>query len=157
MTDFELKFEYRFLTKSGNSGCQYRSEDMGNNVVKGYQGDFEAGTRFSGINYGEKTGRGILADRGTKTTLGDGKAKKKVERFADSAELQKKLNGQDEWNAMHITATGNHMIHRINGTVMSETIDEGKEAVSKGIVALQLHAGPPMTIQFRNIRVKHLK
>ena len=86
--DFELKFEYRFLTKSGNSGCQYRSEDMGNNVVKGYQGDFEAGTRFSGINYGEKTGRGILADRGTKTTLGDGKTKKKVERFGDSAEFQ---------------------------------------------------------------------
>ena len=157
VTDFELKFEYRFLTKSGNSGCQYRSEDMGNNVVKGYQGDFEAGTRFSGINYGEKTGRGILADRGTKTTLGDGKTKKKVERFGDSAELQKRVKGQGEWTTMHITAKGNHMVHRINDTLMSETIDEGKEAVSKGIVALQLHAGPPMTIQFRNIRLKHLK
>ncbi len=157
LSDFELKFEYRFLTASGNSGCQYRSEHLGNHVVKGYQGDFEAGTRYSGINYGEKTGRGILADRGTKTTLGDGKAKKKVERFGDSAELQKKVNGQGQWNTMHITAKGNHMVHQINDTLMSETIDEGKEAVRKGILALQLHAGPPMTIQFRNIRIKHLK
>ena len=103
VTDFELKFEYRFLTKSGNSGCQYRSEDMGNNVVKGYQGDFEAGTRFSGINYGEKTGRGILADRGTKTTLGDGKTKKKVERFGDSAELQGKLKARENGTPCTLT------------------------------------------------------
>ena len=81
VSDFVLIFEYRFLSDKGNSGCQYRSEHLGNHVVKGYQGDFEAGTRYSGINYGEKTGRGILSDRGKKTVLGDGKTKKKVEKL----------------------------------------------------------------------------
>ena len=157
VSDFVLIFEYRFLSDKGNSGCQYRSEHLGNHVVKGYQGDFEAGTRYSGINYGEKTGRGILSDRGKKTVLGDGKTRKKVETFGDSKELQKKIKGKGEWNTMNITAKGNHMIHKINDVVMSETIDEGKEAVTEGILALQLHAGPPMTVQFRNIRVKHLK
>ncbi len=155
VSDFELMFEYRFVSKGGNSGCQYRSEHVGNHVVKGYQGDFEAGTRYSGINYGEKTGRGILSDRGNKTTYSkDGK--KSVEKFGDSKELQKKIKGQGEWNTMHIIAKGNHMIHKINGTVMSETIDGSSKAVSEGILAFQLHAGPPMKIQFRNVKLKSL-
>lgn len=155
VADFELTFEYRFVSKGGNSGCQYRSEHVGGHVVKGYQGDFEAGTRYSGINYGEKTGRGILSDRGNKTTYtADGK--KKVEKFGDSKELQKNVKGSGEWNTMHISAIGNHMIHKINGTVMSETIDGSPKAVNEGILALQLHAGPPMKIQFRNIKLKKI-
>ena len=49
------------------------------------------------------------------------------------------------------------MIHKINGEVMSETIDESaKDAKSSGIIALQVHSGPPMTLQFKNILLKNL-
>ena len=155
--DFELKIKYRILSDKANSGIQYRSEHLGNHVVKGYQADFEAGKRYSGINYGEKTGRGILAPRGQKVWLGDGKKKKKTEKFADSKELQKKIKSKGEWNEYHIIAKGNHMIHKINGVVMSETIDESeKDAKFEGILALQLHQGPPMKLQFKDIRLKKL-
>jgi hypothetical protein len=41
---------------------------------------------------------------------------------------------------------------------MCEMTDEDKEMRRKdGIIALQLHAGPPMKVQFRNIRLKILK
>src|SRR5256885_9422085 len=35
--DFEIRFSYKFSTKWGNSGLQYRSKDRGNFVVNGYQ------------------------------------------------------------------------------------------------------------------------
>ena len=155
--DFELQFEYRFLSDSGNSGCQYRSKDHGNHVVGGYQADFETGTKYSGILYGEKTGRGIMTNRGQRNWLGDGKTKKKSEKFAESAELQKHVKGKGEWNKFEVTAKGNHLTHKINGQLMSETFDESeKDAVAEGILAFQLHQGPPMKIQFRNIKLKEL-
>ncbi|MEM7391376.1 MAG: DUF1080 domain-containing protein [Verrucomicrobiota bacterium] len=155
--DFELIFEYRFLSDRGNSGCQYRSKDHGNHVVGGYQADFEAGTRFSGILYGERTGRGIMTDRGLKNVLGDGKTKKSTEKFADRNELQKSIKGKGEWNKFHVYAKGSQLIHTINGQKMSETIDEStKDFVAEGILAFQLHAGPPMKIQFRNVKIKTL-
>jgi len=45
---------------------------------------------------------------------------------------------------------------RINGVLMSELIDKDKIARVSGLLALQLHTGQPMKVQFRNIRVKHL-
>src|SRR6187431_1923422 len=86
--DFELKFEYKII--GGNSGVQYRSFEVPNEkwVVGGYQADFEAGDRFSGINYGERF-RGILADRGQKTVIGDDHKPKVVGSVGDSNELQK--------------------------------------------------------------------
>ena len=153
--DFELKLEYRMV--GGNSGIQYRSFEVKDNkwVIGGYQADFEAGTTYSGINYGERTGRGILAGRGTHTSY-DSDGKKTEKRFGDSAELQKKIKHED-WNKYHIIAKGNHCIHKINGVKMSELTDNDKRRLTKGLLALQLHAGPPMKVQFRNIRVKHLK
>ena len=159
VANFELKWEYRFVSAKGNSGIQYRSEELDNFVVKGYQADFEAGTTYSGILYGEKTGRGIMCSRGKKAWLGDGKTRVKPdETVADSGELQKGIKGTGEWNTYHVIADGNHFTHKINGVVMSETFDESKKDMkASGILALQLHAGPPMQIQFRKIMLKTLK
>ena len=63
VSDFELRFSYKFTGEWGNSGLQYRSKDKGNFVVNGYQADFEVGPTFSGILY-EEGGRGILCERG---------------------------------------------------------------------------------------------
>ncbi len=158
VSDFEITFQYRILSDSANSGLQYRSKDLGNFVVAGYQADIEAGTKYSGINYGEKTGRHILAERGQRAWLADGKDKKKTEQFAPGADLQKVIKGKGEWNAYKVVAKGNTMSHYINGTLMSETIDESeKDAVKEGILAFQLHTGPPMKIQFKDVLLTPLK
>ena len=153
LDDFELRLAFKIV--GNNSGIQYRSKDYGNWVVGGYQADFEGGDTYSGILY-EERGRGILAQRGEKVTI-DKDGKKTAERFADSKELQAKIKKED-WNEYTIIAKGNHLTHIINGNKTAEVLDEqeDKRAMS-GILALQLHAGPPMVVQFKNIRLKKLK
>jgi hypothetical protein len=41
---------------------------------------------------------------------------------------------------------------------MSRITDlQADEKARQGIIALQMHPGPPMKVQFRNIRIKELK
>ena len=154
--DFELKLEYKII--NGNSGIQYRSFEVPNEkwVIGGYQADFEAGNTYSGINYGERF-RGILALRGQKTEIGADHKPKVLETFGDTNAIQEKIKKED-WNEYHVTAKGFTFEHRINGVLTSVVIDEDKaERRAKGVLALQLHAGPPMKVQFRNIKLKQLK
>ena len=157
--DVEIRFSYSFRSAWGNSGLQYRSKDRGNFVVNGYQGDFEVGTTYSGILY-EEGGRGILAERGQKVVLHDdnGKLNKEVAgKLNDSKAIQKniKTNG---WNDYVIIAKGNHLQHFINGMQTVDVVDEQEsKAAKEGIIAFQIHAGPPMKVQFKNVRIKELK
>lgn len=152
--DFELELQYRLT--GGNSGVQYRSKDLGNFVVGGYQADFESGPKYSGILYEEK-GRGILALRGQRVTIGADGTKTTGEASGDPAELQKAIRPGD-WNEYRIVARGPTLQHFINGQLMSETIDNqpGKRS-EQGVLALQVHAGPPMKVEFKTIRLKRLK
>ena len=75
LENFQLDLEFRMV--GGNSGVQYRSKDLGNWVVGGYQADIDAGFKFIGILY-EERGRGILAMRGTKVEIGENGEKKTV-------------------------------------------------------------------------------
>jgi type 1 glutamine amidotransferase len=152
--DFELRLSYKIV--GGNSGIQYRSKDLGNWVVGGYQGDFEAGDTYSGILY-EERGRGILAQRGQKTEIGpDGKVNV-VASLGDTKEIQAAIKKED-WNDYVIVAQGNKLKHVINGKVTAEVTDNQPEKrAMSGILALQLHAGPPMTVQFKNIRIKRTR
>lgn len=154
--DFELKLEYKIV--GGNSGIQYRSFEVPDNkwVIGGYQADFEAGDTYSGINYGERF-RGMLAERGQKVLLkkgDDGKLQREVVgQVGDSKEIQSKIKKED-WNTYHIIAKGYTFEHRINGVTTSICIDEHPDRRASGLIALQLHAGPPMKVQFKNIVVK---
>jgi hypothetical protein len=156
--DFELRFSYRFTGDSGNSGLQYRSKDRGNFVVNGYQADFEVGPTFSGILY-EEGGRGILCERGRKVVIKDDNGKTKIEtvgKLGDTKEIQAAIK-KDGWNDYVVIAKGNHLQHFINGHQTADVIDEQEsKAASTGILAFQVHAGPPMKIQFKNIRIKKL-
>ena len=152
--DFVLRFKYRIV--NGNSGVQYRSKELtniGKWVVGGYQADFEAGKTYSGILYEERM-RGILAERGTKVVI-DENGKKNVERFADSAELQSKIKHED-WNDYEVTAQGYHFVHKINGNVTIDVLDNDVKHVASGILALQVHVGPAMTVEFKDIMLKRL-
>src|SRR5688572_12420736 len=155
--DFELRLSYKIV--GGNSGIQYRSKvtNPKNWVVGGYQGDFEAGKTYSGILY-EELGRGILAKRGEKVVIKEDTGKPEVVgSLGKSEDIQKKIKNED-WNDYVIIAKGNHLQHFINGTQTVDVIDEQKSKAAKsGILALQLHAGPPMTVQFKDVRIKPLK
>jgi type 1 glutamine amidotransferase len=157
LDDFVLRLDYRIT--GGNSGIQYRSfeneKEWGKWVVGGYQADFEAGDTYSGILYGERY-RGMLAPRGKKTVIGDDHKPKEVGSVGDPKEIQSKIKKED-WNSYEVTAQGYSFVHKINGVVTSECTDEDKAMRRRsGILALQLHAGPPMKVEFRNIRLKRL-
>ncbi len=156
VSDFVFTFKYRI--EKGNSGVQYRSKLLpaGENgpIVAGYQADFEAGNTYSGILY-EERGRGILAQRGQQTKIvtdADGK-KPKVEvtgSVGDSKEIQASIKSED-WNDYKIIAKGNHLEHFINGKKTADVTDEHSGAAKEGILALQIHAGPAMVVQFKDL------
>lgn len=157
--NFELQLDYKII--NGNSGIQYRSFELPGRKwgIGGYQADFEAKDKFSGILYGEQF-RGILALRGEMTELTANKngkmVKTVVEKIGDSAEIQKKIKKED-WNSYKIVASGFRFQHFINGTKTIEVVDNDlKNRRSTGLLALQIHVGPAMTVQFRNIRIKKL-
>lgn len=152
--DFELKLEYKI--SGGNSGIQYRSFEVEGKkwVVGGYQADIDATGRFTGILYGERY-RGILARRGEKTVIREGGKPEVVGSVGNADDILAKIK-PDDWNEYHIIAKGNHFIQKINGVVTCEVTDEDSARRQTGIVALQLHRGPPMVVQFRNIRLKRL-
>jgi hypothetical protein len=164
--DFELTFKYRI--EKGNSGVQYRSKELpaGENgpIISGYQADFEAGKTYSGILYEERA-RGILAKRGEKTVIkavakdpADPKSKDfKVEvvgSVGNSDEIQATIKDED-WNDYKIIAKGNHVQHFINGKQTIDVTDEDEaHAPKEGVLALQIHAGPAMVVQFKDLILK---
>jgi hypothetical protein len=158
--DFEFTFKYKIV--GGNSGIQYRSKVIDEKafVVGGYQADFEAGKTYSGILY-EERGRGILAKRGEKVVVKEGAApsKPKLEvtgEVGKSAEIQAKIKSED-WNEYRIVAQGGHLQHFINGAQTIDVTDETAIGAKKGVLALQLHAGPAMTVQFKDLVLKETK
>ncbi|HEX5106306.1 MAG TPA: DUF1080 domain-containing protein [Pirellulaceae bacterium] len=152
--DFELRLKFKIV--GGNSGIQYRSTDMGDFVVGGYQGDIEAGDKYIGILY-EERGRGILAERGAKVVIHPDGKKEVVGKTGDSKEIAASVKKED-WNEYEVIAKGNHLIQKINGYVTVDVTDnQSDKAKESGILALQLHAGPPMTVQFKDIQYKELK
>ena len=158
MKDFDLRLDFKI--EGGNSGIQYRSfVKPGKHDgwrIGGYQADFESGDRYSGICYGEGF-RGILSDRGFHTTLtlnDKGKLQKDAKKFGDSKELGKAVK-KNEWNSYRITAKGFHFVHYINGVKMTELTDNDKKTRrADGLLAFQVHAGPPMKVSFKNIVLK---
>lgn len=151
--DFELRLKFRIV--GHNSGIQYRSKELDNFVVSGYQADFEAGDKFSGILY-EEQGRGILAERGqmTRVTTVDGKKNVEVIASLGDTKLINQVIKKEDWNDYKIIAKGNFLMHVINGRATVQVVDEGEQAAKSGILAFQLHQGPPMVVQFKDVRLR---
>jgi hypothetical protein len=153
--DFHLIAEFR-LEGDNNSGVQYRSKlnpekDKKFSVI-GYQADIHPQANYTGMLYDEG-GRGIAAERGQHVTFGPDGAKdvKQVDAKPEAADLSK-------WNKLEVIAQGNRLIHKLNGKETIELIDDDpKNAEAKGILALQVHAGPPMKVQYKSVRLKPLK
>ena len=168
--DFELKLEFR-IAEAGNSGINYRSEKIDTipYALRGYQADIDGKIRYTGQNYEEKK-RATLAYRGEKARITTqenpdvpGSLRANVAKNAwQSREVLESLGDSDElktkdWNEAHLIIKGNQLQHYINDILMSEVIDDDNvNRASSGYLGVQVHVGPPMKVEYRNIRLKNL-
>jgi Domain of Unknown Function (DUF1080) len=156
--DFELKLDYR-ITPEGNSGINYRSTVVPDPVtpenkfaMRGYQCDLDGRKRYPGNNYEEK-GRLFLAVRGQVTHVVGGRPPILLSSFGDADALAAHVT--DDWNAVHLIIRGNTLAHMINGRLMSVVIDDdAPNRPVDGLIGVQVHVGPPMKVEYRNIRLK---
>jgi hypothetical protein len=155
--DFELKLDFR-IAATGNSGINYRSEKFSGapNALKGYQFDIDGANQYTGQSY-EERGRAFLALRGDAGRIdADGKARV-VGSLGGSDALVKHIKAGD-WNSAHLIARGNVMTHLINGHVMCIVVDDdAANRKASGFLGVQVHVGPPMKAEYRNIRLKQIK
>lgn len=169
--DFELKAAFK-ITDSGNSGINYRSEMLQEPAfaMRGYQADIDGKNTYTGQNYEERK-RTTLAYRGQKTEIQSqnppGQIGDYVERNAwkglvlkeeiGNRDALKALIKHEDWNEIHLVVKGNRLQHFVNGTLMSDVTDmDAVNYVAKGHLGFQVHVGPPMKVQYRNIYLKRL-
>lgn len=124
----------KFKLRNGNSGVQVRSKQHEDHVVKGYQADI-ADKRYMGILY-EEGGRGILRD-------------------VDPAAVKPHIR-ENDWNEYVITADGPHLTQQLNGFTTVDYTEESADGANEGIIALQLHVGPKMRVEFKDVELKEL-
>ncbi|UCG47899.1 MAG: DUF1080 domain-containing protein [Phycisphaerales bacterium] len=165
LKNFILRMNVRI--QNGNSGIQYRSKEVGKWVISGYQAEVANGRGSAGFLYHEK-GRASLVRVGDFVVIDEKGQKNIVGKVADRNELLKAPYYRDrDWNQYVIIARGNHIVHYLNGLPTIELIDndrltkpddpkDRRGAALEGLLALQIHAGPPMVVEFKDIYVKHL-
>jgi len=165
LKDFILKIKFRI--QNGNSGIQYRSKEFDKWRIGGYQAEVENNPGKVGFLYDE-AGRGWLVNVGDFMVVEGEDQKNVVGKVADVEALKEAgyYTSQD-WNEYIIIAQGNYLRHYLNGYPTMALIDndrvtdpddpgDRKGAAREGVLALQIHAGPPMVVEFRDIRIKHL-
>lgn len=133
--DFELRLKFRLIDGVGNTGIQFRSKPVpDSHEVSGYQADI--GQQYWGCLYDESRRKKVLV-QATPESL---------------AKLDK-----TGWNDYVIRAQGNHITLQVNGvrTVDYREAEPGIETT--GFIALQVHSGPPMEVQFKDLELKVLK
>lgn len=163
--NFELRLSFRLLADNdkaqANSGIQFRSKvlDPATFAVGGYQTDIDFTRPYLGMLYEEK-GRGIIMKTGEKiriTTGADGKHAVEVLDTPTPAAAAVAAYKKGEWNDFVIIADGNHIRQFLNGTLTADVLDlDEPRAAKSGVLAFQLHVGPPMRIQFKNVLLKTL-
>ncbi|MGB2819770.1 MAG: DUF1080 domain-containing protein, partial [Phycisphaerae bacterium] len=168
LKDFVLKIKFRIA--NGNSGVQYRSKEVDKWRISGYQAEVCNGGGV-GFLYHER-GRGGLVNVGDFVeinTVDDKAAKEVVGKVADRKALADAgFYKNQDWNEYIIIAQGNYLRHYLNGFPTIALIDNDRTTDPKdpkdtrgraleGVLALQIHAGPPMVVEFTDIHLKQLK
>ncbi len=155
LADFELQLESRITgSNNTNNGFQFRSKELPNHDVAGYQVDNQQGSDFLVRLYDEH-GRHDLARRGQRATF-DESGKATIEPIeAAAGDPGFKL---EDWHEYDLACIGPRLTLKVNGKLMAEVTDnDPKNLDLQGILALQLHSGGPVKVQFKNIRLKILK
>jgi len=156
LKDFELKL--RFRIENGNSGVQYRSKDLGKWVMSGYQAEVENKQGKVGFLYEEKS-RKYLANVGEMVEIGEDGKPKVTGSLGDKQKdfIDRQYYRMKDWNDYFIIARGNHIEQWLNGFKTIEVNDnDPKGRAMEGLLGLQIHAGPPMLVEFKDILLKKL-
>ncbi len=153
--DFELKLKSRvFGSKGINNGFQFRSEELPNHDLAGYQVDNNLDTDWLVRLYDEH-GREDLARRGHRTVFDASGNATTTDIVEAHGPAWFKL---ENWHEYDLTCEGPHLILKVDGRLAAEVIDnDPKQQDFSGILGLQLHTGPPTTAQFKDIQLKILK
>lgn len=151
--NFDLRVKVK-VSAGGNSGLQYRGlsrPDLGLDIVTGYQCDIVANTpEYNGMLY-EERGRRILSHTGEKVII-DSEGQPWV-----VGQMPVKEFASEEWREYRVLVEGNHHRHWIDGHQTADLIDfDEKGRALEGVLAVQVHVGPAMTIQFKDFKIKHL-
>lgn len=163
--DFDLRLSFR-MNAANNSGIQYRSRHITEGkvsnawVVRGYQHELRNEKKYPNTPsfiYDEGGKRGRMCQVGERAVW-TAEGKKEVKETFVTQEAFDKLMKVDDWNDVVIVARGNNVKHYLNGQLVVDFTDEDpKLALSEGVLALQLHAGAPMWVEFKNIRIRNHK
>ena len=152
LEDFELRLKFRI--EGGNSGIYFHSKertDMRPEALVGPQADFSADGRWTGVLM-EYTLRNILAERGQKVRIDKTGKREVVGSVGDPTELLK-LVKPEQWNDYTVITNKGHTVLNINGAGFCEIEDNDPKRPRTGKLALQVHQGPPMLVQFKDIRL----
>ncbi|WP_146531162.1 3-keto-disaccharide hydrolase [Novipirellula artificiosorum] len=148
--DFEMRCQFR-ISAAGNSGIQFRSERREDWDTWGYQADMDGAGVYMGCLYQHE--RGLVAERGQSVSI-DAKGQKTIATFAEAAKLLQVVK-PEQWNTYRVIAKGSRVSLWINGVKMCEADDvEPRLGLRKGIIALQMHQGPPMKVEYKDLMIR---
>jgi hypothetical protein len=116
--------------RNHNSGIQFHSKRADDGAVAGPQVDAADG--YWGVLYDERGKRGI------------------IERY--DPEKAKTLAKKGDWNEFEISVKDNHLTVVLNGTKIIDRQDD--QFPENGVIALQVHKGPPMEVRFKDLEIK---
>ena len=134
--NFILKLEVKLLGgPKANAGIQIRTKRIPNHhEVIGYQADMGQG--WWGSLYDESRRRKVLSK-------------------ANPAVIDKILK-PDEWNRYEIRCEGKRIRLFINGTRTIDYTESDSKIPLEGVIAVQIHGGPPSEAWYRNISIREL-
>lgn len=137
--DFELRLEIKLVGEGDNAGVQFRTAKIpGSHEVSGYQADV-----------GSAGGRPVWG------SLYDESRRRKMLAVAD-AEAVRKVLRRDDWNRMVIRCEGPRIRIWLNDLPTVDYTETDEKIERSGVIALQIHGGPPAEASYRNLRLKKL-
>lgn len=157
--NFHLKAKLRMIGES-NSGIMYRAQAIEGvpYALSGPQMDIHPKPEYQGMYYSEKTGRGIVAQRGQRVTVSaelNAQGKTTPEVTGDLG--MEPAFDLSQWNDYEIIAVGSRSLHLINGVVTVDLVDRDPTTQPAGAIGFQLHRGPDMTIYVKDVELSHLR
>jgi len=170
LRNFELKVDARFAGESGNSGIQVRSRPLTAPTqrsggaprpwgIAGYQIDLVPPGGTGTAPLFEEAGRGFVARQGQvirRVRNDDGTMVAKVIGSLGEG-IPDVINPAGEWNSFHVVGIDNVITVFVNGRASAMAIDDDVEGRAlEGLLALQMHVGPPFRVEFRNVYLKEL-
>ncbi|MEC7499656.1 MAG: DUF1080 domain-containing protein [Planctomycetota bacterium] len=132
LTNFILRAKFR--VREGNSGLYFRAEETDTNVaVRGFQAEVDRSSAVGGLY--ETAMRGWVRK--------------------PDPDVIENIVTHGEWVSITVTAIDDDVTVSLNGTTVTELLGD-KESLKKGRIALQLHGGQNMQVEFKDIAVLKL-